>query len=117
MKNFSRESIPVLAQLSGLLKAPPGVGDLTTLLQATPSLARVAIPAFPRMIAQMNYSQPQVDYFREYTPDVVAALWNLGQLGAYFDANGHYARTQPVFNAFSVNAANQLEPLPIVRHP
>ncbi|HWE32153.1 MAG TPA: MlaD family protein [Solirubrobacteraceae bacterium] len=112
LKNFSRESIPVLAQLSGLLKAPPGVGDLTTLLQATPSLARIAIPAFPRMIAQMNYSQPQVDYFREYTPDVVAALSNLGQLGAYYDANGHYARTQPVFNAFSVNSSNQLEPIP-----
>jgi phospholipid/cholesterol/gamma-HCH transport system substrate-binding protein len=112
LKNFSLESIPVLAQLSGLLKAPPGVGDLTTLLEDTPSLARIAIPAFPRMIAQMNYSQQQVDYFREYTPDVVAALTNLGQLGAYYDANGHYARTQPVFNAFAVNSANQLEPMP-----
>jgi phospholipid/cholesterol/gamma-HCH transport system substrate-binding protein len=112
LKNFSRESIPVLAQLSGLLKAPAGVGDLTTLLRATPSLARIAIPAFPRMIAQMNYSQPQLDYLREYAPDVVAALTNLGQLGAYYDANGHYARTQPVFDAFTVNAANQLEPIP-----
>ncbi len=112
LKVFSRASIPVLAQLSGLLKAPPGVGDLTTLLRDTPSLARTAIPAFPRMIAQMNYSQPQVDYFREYTPDVVAALTNLGQLGAYYDANGHYARTQPVFNAFTVNSANQLAPIP-----
>jgi phospholipid/cholesterol/gamma-HCH transport system substrate-binding protein len=112
LKNFSRESIPVLAQLSGLLKAPPGVGDLTTLLRATPSLARIAIPAFPRMIAQMNYSQPQLDYLREYAPDVVAALTNLGQLGGYYDANGHYARTQPVFNAFTVNASNQLEPIP-----
>ena len=31
-------------------------------------------PAFPRMIKEFNDSQPQVDYFREYTPDVVAAL-------------------------------------------
>ena len=49
------------------------------------------------MIKQFNDSQPQVDYLREYTPDVVAALTNLGQAGAYYDANGHYARTQPCF--------------------
>ena len=60
------------------------------------------------MIKEFNDSQPQVDYFREYTPDVVAALSNLGQTGGYYDANGHYARTQPFFGAFGVNGANQL---------
>jgi phospholipid/cholesterol/gamma-HCH transport system substrate-binding protein len=85
---------------------------LLTLLKDTPGLARVAIPAFPRLIHEMNISQDQLNAFREYTPDVVAALTNLGQAGAYYDANGHYVRTQPVFDAFAVNAANQLEPLP-----
>ena len=60
----------------------------------------------------MNISQDQLNAFREYTPDVVAALTNLGQAGAYYDANGHYVRTQPVFDAFAVDGANQLEPLP-----
>ena len=64
------------------------------------------------MIKEFNDSQPQVDYFREYTPDVVAALTNLGQTGGYYDANGHYARTQPFFGAFGVNAANQLTDRP-----
>ena len=48
----------------------------------------------------MNASQAQLDYLREYTPDVVAALTNLGQAGAYYDANGHYERTQPALFPF-----------------
>ena len=64
------------------------------------------------MIKEFNDSQPQVDYFREYTPDVVAALSNLGQTGGYYDANGHYARTQPFFGAFGVDGANQLTDRP-----
>ena len=60
----------------------------------------------------MNHSQPQLDYLREYAPDVVAALTNLGQASGYYDANGHYARTQPVFGAFAVNGANQLSHQP-----
>jgi phospholipid/cholesterol/gamma-HCH transport system substrate-binding protein len=64
------------------------------------------------MIAEMNDSQQQLDTFREYTPDVVGALTNLGQTSAYFDANGHYARTQPVFDAFAIDGFNQLQAKP-----
>jgi phospholipid/cholesterol/gamma-HCH transport system substrate-binding protein len=64
------------------------------------------------MIAEMNDSQAQLDTFREYTPDVVAALTNLGQTGAYYDANGHYARTQPIFDAFALDGFNVLQPKP-----
>jgi phospholipid/cholesterol/gamma-HCH transport system substrate-binding protein len=112
LRQLSEASIPTLAELSDLLRNPAGGGDLLTLLKDTPALARIAIPAFPRLIHEMNISQNQLNTFREYTPDVVAALSNLGQAGAYYDANGHYVRTQPVFDAFAVNAANQLEPLP-----
>jgi phospholipid/cholesterol/gamma-HCH transport system substrate-binding protein len=60
----------------------------------------------------MNVSQAQLDYLREYAPDVVAALTNLGQTSAYYDANGHYARTQPDFFAFGLNGSNQLTAQP-----
>jgi hypothetical protein len=60
----------------------------------------------------MNASQSQLNYLREYTPDVVAALANLGQASGYYDSNGHYIRSQPFFSAFTVNSFNQLEPLP-----
>jgi phospholipid/cholesterol/gamma-HCH transport system substrate-binding protein len=101
---------PTIGALSALVHNPAGTGDLTTLALLTPALAKVAAQAFPRLIAAMNDSQPQLDYLREYTPDVVAALGNLGAASAYYDANGHYVRAQPAFNAFAVNSANQLTP-------
>ncbi len=109
---FTTASIPTTKSLNALIRNPTGNGDLITLLKATPGLANIAESAFPRMIKEFNDSQPQVDYFREYTPDVVAALGDLGQTGGYFDANGHYARTQPFFGAFGVDAANQLTDRP-----
>lgn len=112
LKTLSDASIPTLNELNALISNPSGSGDLLSLLNETPSLERVGAAAFPRLIAAMNQSQSQVDYLREYAPDVVAALGDLGQSGAYYDANGHYTRTQPIFSAFAVNGANQLEPLP-----
>jgi phospholipid/cholesterol/gamma-HCH transport system substrate-binding protein len=109
---FTTASIPTVSRLNALIRNPSGNGDLITLLQQTPGLAHIAQATFPRMIKEFNDSQPQVDYFRQYTPDVVAALSSLGQTGAYFDANGHYARTQPFFGAFGLNGANQLTDRP-----
>ena len=105
-------SIPTVGALDGLIKNPAGTGDLTSLARSTPSLERAASSAFPDLIKQMNDSQAQLDYFREYTPDVVAALTNLGQISAYYDANGHYARTQPDFFAFGLDNNNQLTSQP-----
>jgi phospholipid/cholesterol/gamma-HCH transport system substrate-binding protein len=105
---LTKASIPTVGALDALIRNPAGTGDLTTLLQQTPALAKVADRAFPELIKEMNQSQNQLDYLREFAPDVVAALSNLGQTGAYYDANGHYARTQPIFSAFGLDSANQL---------
>ena len=112
LRRLTNLSIPTVSQLNALIRNPSGGGDLITLLQETPALARIAAASFPRQIKQFNDSQPQVDYFREYTPDVVAALTNIGQIGGYFDANGHYARTQPFFGPFGLDGANQLTSRP-----
>ena len=37
------------------------------------------------------------EYARSYTPDFASWLTNFGQLAANYDANGHYARVQPMF--------------------
>lgn len=105
-------SIPTIASLNDLIRNPNGTGDLTTLARSTPGLERVASVALPNLIKQMDQSQQQLDTLREYAPDVVAALTNIGQTNGYYDANGHYARTQPVFNAFAVNGFNQLTTKP-----
>jgi phospholipid/cholesterol/gamma-HCH transport system substrate-binding protein len=112
LRQLTDRSIPTIGSLNALIRNPSGTGDLISLLQAAPSLARVAQASFPRQIKVFNDSQPQVDYFREFTPDVVAALSDIGQIGGYFDANGHYARTQPWFGTFGLNSANQLTDKP-----
>jgi phospholipid/cholesterol/gamma-HCH transport system substrate-binding protein len=112
LDKLTQESIPTIGALVDLIHNPSGSGDLTTLLLKTPSLAKVAADAFPRLTKEMNQSQAQLDYLREFVPDVVASLTNLGQIGAYYDANGHYARTQPMFGAFGLDASNQLTAKP-----
>jgi phospholipid/cholesterol/gamma-HCH transport system substrate-binding protein len=112
LRQFVEASIPTIGNLNALISNPSGSGDLITLLQSTPALERTARSAFTHLIAQMNQSQAQLDYLREYAPDVVGALTNLGQVNGYYDANGHYARTMPYFNAFAVNGFNQLTPQP-----
>jgi len=101
-------AIPTIGALDDLIHNPAGGGDLTSLAEATPALARIAATAFPEMIRQLNDSEAQVEYLRNYAPDVVAALTNLGQAGAYYDANGHYVRTQPALFPFGLNSNNEL---------
>lgn len=105
-------SLPTLASLDNLIHNPAGTGDLTSLALETPSLAKLAQAAFPRVIKSLNDSQAQLNYFRYYTPDLVAALTNLGQTAAYYDANGHYTRTQPTFFAFRTDSSNRLQTKP-----
>ncbi len=111
LRTLTDASIPTVAALNALIHNPRG-SDLTSLLLETPSLAKLAHSAFPELVKEMNQSQNQVDYLRDYTPDVVAALTNLGQTSAYYDANGHYTRIQPIFSAFGLSGANELTPLP-----
>jgi phospholipid/cholesterol/gamma-HCH transport system substrate-binding protein len=106
------ESVPTVGALATLVHNPAGTGDLTALALAAPSLQRIAAAVFPQMIAQFEQSAAQTNALRQYTPDVVAALTNLGQASAYYDANGHYARTEPVMFPFAINSANQLTTQP-----
>jgi phospholipid/cholesterol/gamma-HCH transport system substrate-binding protein len=101
-------AIPTLANLDSLIRNPAGTGDLTQLALQTPSLERIARVAFPRMVKQFTDSAAQIAYLRQYTPDVVAALSDIGQVGSTYDANGHYVRTQAVPFAFTFNGSNQL---------
>jgi phospholipid/cholesterol/gamma-HCH transport system substrate-binding protein len=108
---FTQNSVPTIGLLAALIHNPTGGGDLTTLLRDTPKLAAAAVKDFPEIVRSMNYSEPQIEGLREYAPDIVAALSDVGQASANYDANGHYSRTQPFFGAFSVNSSNQLVPL------
>ena len=104
----SKQALPTVTKLNDLISNPTGGGDLISLLEASPSLASTAAKAYPEMIKQFAQSKPQLDYLRYYTPDVVAALSNVGQASSYYDANGHYVRTQPDSFAFQINGSNEL---------
>jgi phospholipid/cholesterol/gamma-HCH transport system substrate-binding protein len=112
LRAFTEAAIPTVTALSDLINNPAGTGDLTTLLRDTPKLAAVAATAFPDLVQSMNASQTQLDNLREYTPDVIAALTDLGQASAYYDANGHYVRVQPTFFAFGTDSQGQLTTRP-----
>lgn len=108
LNTFAKVAIPTVTALSDLIHNPAGTGDLTTLFEETPKLARLAATAFPNLIQAMDDSQTQLDNLREYTPDVIAALTNVGQASGYYDANGHYVRVQPTFFAFGTDSSNEL---------
>jgi phospholipid/cholesterol/gamma-HCH transport system substrate-binding protein len=103
------EAIPTIGALDNLIHNPAGTGDLTLLARSTPALAAIAATTFPELVRELNDSQNQLDYLRNYTPDIMAALTNLGQAGAYYDANGHYVRTQPLLLPFALDSNNQLQ--------
>ena len=108
LNTFAKVAVPTVTALSDLIHNPAGTGDLTTLFEETPELAKLAATAFPNLIEAMNASQTQLDNLREYTPDVIAALSDVGQASGYYDANGHYVRVQPTFFAFGTDGSNQL---------
>lgn len=105
---FFRELRPLVAQARPtihdlrLLVTRPGPGnDLIDLLRKTPRLARLAEPTFADSIAALRKTQPVAQFIRPYTPELVGWLRDFGQGASNYDANGHYARIQPIFNAFS----------------
>jgi phospholipid/cholesterol/gamma-HCH transport system substrate-binding protein len=114
-KPATRRLAPFFAELRPLLEeARPTVRDLRTLisragadndlLEATrklPRLQRVASPALANTTRALRDSQKVLEFGRPYTPDLVGFLRDFGQTTSAYDANGHYARVQPIFNAFS----------------
>ena len=93
---------PTVADLRALVRAPGTGDDLVELLQQAPQLERVARPAFASSVTALDKSQPVLRFIRPYTPDFTGWLRDFGQTTANYDANGHFARVQPIFNAFSV---------------
>lgn len=110
LRQLAESSVPTLAALAALIHGPHGAGALVQLLQKAPQLANLAGSTFPAITASLNDSQPQLDYLRAYAPDVVAALANVGQASATYDADGHYARVQPWFGAFALTPTSALTP-------
>lgn len=102
---------PTIRDLRRLVGIPGPNNDLTDLMRKLPRLQQVASPAFRDSIVALQKSDPVLNFIRPYAPELVGWLRDFGQGASTYDANGHYARIQPIFNAFSANGT-VLTPIP-----
>jgi phospholipid/cholesterol/gamma-HCH transport system substrate-binding protein len=75
----------------------------------------VAAPALTSGRQALAKAQPVLEFARPYTPELIGWFRDFGQGAANYDANGHYARIQPIFNAFQFGdnpAGGVLTPIP-----
>ena len=96
------ESRPTIGNLRELIRKPKKNNDLIELTKKQPKLADLADTVFPRTIRAFDRAQPVVEYARAYTPDLAGWFTKFGQGASAYDANGHYARIQPIFTPFSL---------------
>ncbi|HEY4278401.1 MAG TPA: MlaD family protein [Conexibacter sp.] len=94
------EALPTFTDLSTFVSSPGADNDLTDIMRKLPTLQKVGSPAFQHSVDAMRQGQPVVDFLRPYTPDLVGWLQTFGQASANYDANGHYIRALPIFDAF-----------------
>jgi phospholipid/cholesterol/gamma-HCH transport system substrate-binding protein len=96
---------PTIRDLRFLIKKDGPGNDLIDLTRKQPELARRASVAFPRSIHALQKAQPVVEYIRPYTPDFAGWITKFGQGASNYDAHGHFARIQPMFNPFSLTSS------------
>lgn len=113
LNRFATAATPTLGELAALISNPKG-SDLTTLLREAPTLEKAASSGFPAIIASLaaQTNSGQIQALREYTPDIVAALANTGQMDGYYDANGHYGRSEPLYGAYGISSSGTLTDQP-----
>jgi phospholipid/cholesterol/gamma-HCH transport system substrate-binding protein len=102
LRPLIRDATPTITDLRHLIRTPGSNNDLIELLTKQPRLASLAKTDFPRTITALQKGQPVVDYLRPYSPDFTGWLTKFAEGAANYDANGHYARIQPMFNAFQL---------------
>jgi phospholipid/cholesterol/gamma-HCH transport system substrate-binding protein len=115
LRPLVRDARPTVRDLSTLLRRDGPDNDLVEATRKMPALQRVATPAFTQGRLALQRAQPVLEFIRPYTPDLVGWVRDFGQGAASYDANGHYARIQPIFNAFQFKdnpAGGVLTPIP-----
>jgi phospholipid/cholesterol/gamma-HCH transport system substrate-binding protein len=94
-------AVPAFRDFRLAFDQPGPNNDLVDALQLLPSLGRITDKAFPQAEKTLGQSVPVFSFIRPYTPDLIGFIRSFAAASATYDANGHYARTVPVFDAFS----------------
>lgn len=101
LRPLVRDARPTIADLRTLINRPGSDNDLTELLEKAPSLERNARTSFASQTQALRDSTPILEFIRPYTPELVGFIRDFGQGSANYDANGHYARIEPMFTPYS----------------
>jgi phospholipid/cholesterol/gamma-HCH transport system substrate-binding protein len=96
---------PTVASLATLVDRPGAANDLVDATRRLPRLATAADPAFRSSREALRDSQEVLEFARPYTPELVGWFRDFGAGSANYDANGHFARVQPLFDAFTLTGA------------
>lgn len=116
LRPLVRDAEPTIADLRRLIRKPGAGNDLIDLTRKTPALERASRSAFPNSQEALRKVTPVLGFIRPYTPDFMGWVRDFGLSTANYDANGHFARIQPIFNAFQFTSdpvvGNVLNALP-----
>jgi phospholipid/cholesterol/gamma-HCH transport system substrate-binding protein len=96
-----QESDPTFAKLRKMFAQPGKANDLLDALRDLPAIAKATDRTFPSGIKALKDSTPIFSFARPYTSDLVAWIRGFDAAGAAYDANGHYIRGLPIFNAYT----------------
>jgi phospholipid/cholesterol/gamma-HCH transport system substrate-binding protein len=107
-----KEFQPAFEDFRYIVRNPGPANDATDQMRQMPALERLARTNTRNSVAALKQSQDVIEFLRPYAPDLAAWITHFATVPGYYDANGHYARVLPIFNAFSYDpGANQLNPL------
>jgi phospholipid/cholesterol/gamma-HCH transport system substrate-binding protein len=100
LRPFTERSVPTFRQLKSLFGRPGAGNDLHDAMRDLPQLARITHRSLGSSRQALKDSLPMFSFARPYVPDLTAWLRSFGGAMATYDANGHYARAMPIFDAF-----------------
>jgi phospholipid/cholesterol/gamma-HCH transport system substrate-binding protein len=96
-----QESDPAFAKLRQMFAQPGKANDLLDALRDLPGLGKLSDRAFPSGEKALKDSSDVFAFARPYVPDVAGWIRGLDSAAATYDANGHYVRALPIFNAYT----------------
>jgi phospholipid/cholesterol/gamma-HCH transport system substrate-binding protein len=113
LTSVSDSSVSVFKDLTASISTPGPANDLNDSLRDLPGGESAARASVSPTLAALNDSQGVVDFAVPYTPDLLGFISKFGEVTAYYDANGHYARILPASqNLFAYNqTTEQLDPI------
>lgn len=111
LRPLAAAAVPTIADTRRLVRSAGGSDDLIDLLRRTPALADAAVPALQHTAQAATSGRPVARFTRPFAPDLVGWLRDVSQASAGYDANGHYARIQPIIDENAVVGDALLGPL------